>query len=790
MNMQLETLVSLLENSEEGKWPALIGGHSFKLTTLEVSPDVRMHTLIPATSSDIRDLLREITGDEIFVLVTFHGRILAMSEEAVSLFGEKDDLTSLFDVSSSGAIQSALKKCVQDGSTPSFLVGNNTKGNGRVNYSLSVRKLPSPGRLIFCRLEVPSVAVVTRSLDRRGLIGVLLEESFCPALIIDEDGMVVSMNEIARGVCQQMWGTNPTGSSLFEFVHPSHRKTIELRHKQRNKGFTTTSRFSVKMLPSLSGSEFIIDISVVPIPDTDQYVIFARNKSSSTARAQEGIGGGTVSPELMKLLLAENISPSEVLETAADFLRATSAAFVHEGEILTVGDSRSLVPILDPVQLAASSSGFRKDGLLIHRIHSGFSISHIVFHGIEKKTLDPIGLAVLHAASRILGEWEALSALKSGHRILSTVKILAESFLRNTEPLEGLLSDLVKECRAETAVVFKVNQNGTALKGIGSSGVVGMLPDLQIEALNTASWACLRGETAFFAETPEDDLRFSPVFPNSRSELAVPFFNGSTTDGVILLASTETEAFHYVETEMIQIMAILFTSPASSNENSNSVKYTDSATASLKKKTVDHIIHEITALASATEIAIRSIHETGEEKPDRTELAVDSIIKLGFLSRWTLWWLNISVHKGSPEHRWIDPVPLLRKVLNDFRRISDPRGLILTFLPPQNDIEVCTDGSFVSMIAYSLLMCIMDYCSSCSKVDLAIEHSEDHWTIRLSTAGGSIPGECLVIGRYPEKENMAFSLAWKLTEELGGTVSTFSNEGKATRVIIRLKVSG
>ena len=788
MKMQLETFVSLLSNSEEGKWPALIGGQSFKLTTLDVSPDVRMHTLIPATSSDISELLTDVMGDEIFLLITYHGRILSMSEEAVALFGNKEDLTSLFDVSSSGAIQSALKKCIKDGSAPNFLVGNKTGTNGRANYSLSLRTLPSPGRLIFCRLEIPSVAVVTRSLDRRGLIGVLLEESFCPAIIINAEGTVTSMNEIARGVCQQMWGTNPTGSSLFEFVHPDHRKTIELRHRQRNRGYTTTSRFSVRMLPSLSGSQFVVDISVVPIPDTDQYVIFARTKTASTA--QEGKTGEPIPPNLMKLLIAENIAPSEVLEITTGFLGANSAAFVHEGEILTVGDSRSLIPILDPVQLAASVSGFREDGLLVHRIHSGFSISHIVFQGIEKKTLDQLSLAVLQSASRILGEWEALSALKSGHRVLSTVKILAESFLRKTEPLEGLLSDLVKECRAETAVVFKVNQTGTALKGIGSSGVVGMLPDLQIEALNTASWACLRGETAFFAETPEDDLRFSPVFPNSRSELAVPFFKGSTTDGVILLASTETEAFHYVETEMIQLMAILFTSPASSNEKGQNAKYTDGSTASLKKKTIDHIIHEITALTSATEIAIRSIDETGDDLLNKTESAVDSIIKLGFFSRWTLWWLNVSLYNGTPDHRWIDPVPLLRKVLNDFRRISDPRGLVLNFHPPQNDIEVCTDGSFVSMIAYSLLMCILEYCKGCSKADLAIERQADHWTIRLSTSGGSIPASCLAVGRHPEKENMAFSIAWKLTEELGGTVSTFSNEGKATKMIIRLKVSG
>lgn len=791
LDMQQETLISLLINTSEGKWPALLGGKVFILSVLNISPESRILTLKPADSSEIAEHLSDVTGDEIFVLISSHGKILAMSREAVSLFHQKNDLTSLFDASSSGAIQAAVQKCLRDGSTPDFLVGHNTGGNSKSNYTLSLRKLPSPGRLIFCRLTVPSVAVVTRTMDRGNLIGVLLEESFCPALIIDSEGVITSMNEIARGVCQQMWGTNPTGSSLFEFVHPDHRETIKQRHEQKNKGYTTTSRFSVKLQPSLSGSEFNIDISVVPVPDADQYVIFARTKSSISGIGEQS-NDESIPLELMKLLIADDMSQSEILETTAGFLGATSAAFVHEGELLTVGDSRELVRILDPVQLAASPCGFRKDGIFLHRIHSGFSISHLVFQGIHEQPLKPLSLAVLHGASAILAERVARLALRAGHRILSTVKALAESFLKKTEPLEGLLSDLAKECRAETAVVFKINSNGTALKGIGASGVVGMLPDLQIEALNTASWACIRGETAFFAETPEDDLRFSPVFPDSRSELAVPYFNGSTTDGVILLASTETEAFRYVETEMIQMMAILFTAPGSSNDSSSEENSTSGSNA-LKQKALEYIIHNITALYSASQILIESLEKAidanGEITQDIRYLS-DSVVELGFFSRWTLWWLKISVYGGTPDHRWIDPVPLLEKILNEFRTISEPRGLKLSLHPPRNDIEVCTDGSFVSMIAYSLLMCIVEYCDDCKNVALTIDEKEDHWSFRLDTTGGSVPAECLAVDKQPGKKNMAFALAWKLSEELGGTVSTFTNKGKTTRMIIRLKTSG
>ncbi|MCK5785794.1 MAG: hypothetical protein KAH54_04440 [Candidatus Sabulitectum sp.] len=791
LNMQEETLVSLVKNTDEGEWPVLLGGRTFKLSSMKISSESLILSLTPVNPGEIADFLYTTTADELFVLISSLGKIITISPGAVSLFGESSDLASLFDSSSSGAIQAALKNCILSGSTQDILVSHRTGGGDRANYSLSMRKLPSPGKLIYCRLTVPSVAVVTRTMGKRSLISVLLEESFCPAFIIDDQGIITSMNEIARNICMKMWGLIPTGSNLFDFIHPSHRKVLETRHEQRNRGFVTTSRFSVKLRPSVSGSEISIDISVVPIPDTDQYVIFSQTKTTDAGTSDNG-GSSSTPAELTKLLGEEDLSQTEIVKTTATFLGASSAAFVHDGGLVTVGDSRGLMQMLDPIQLAARSCGFQEDGIFIHRIHSGFGISHLVLLGIHNRTLSPLSLTVLGAASRVLGEQEARSALRAGHRILSTVKTLAEGYLKKTEPLDGLLSDLVKECRAETAVIYKINANGTALKGIGSSGVIGLLPELPVEALNTASWACLRGETAFFAETPEDDLRFSPVFPNSRSELAVPFFNGSTADGVILLASTETEAFHYSETELIQLMAILFTAPESSTSNGTAQDITHGSNA-LKQQTLEHILHNISALNSSSEVYLDSLErELKDSDLNSHELGklTDSVKRLTFFSKWTLWWLKISIYNGSPEHRWINPVPLLAKVLDEFGRVFDPRGIELNISPPMNDIEVCTDGSFISMIAYSLLACILDYCENCQKVNLTFVQREDYWSFRFDTAGGSIPGECLSVDRLPEKENMAFTLAWKLTEELGGTVSTFSNKGKTTRMIIRLKVSG
>jgi len=791
LGMQTDTLVSLLRNTGDGSWPAILGGKAFKISSVELSPACRVISLQPSDSSGMADLLHENTGDDIFVLISPDKKIQTMSREAVSIFGNGKDIISLFDSSSSGAIQAAVTRCLRYGVSPDFLVSHSGDGRNRSNYSITMRRLPSPGRLIFCKLIIPSVAVVTGTMDRKSLMGVLLEESFCPTIIIDSDGLIISMNEIARGVCQQMWGTNPTGSSFFEFVHPDHRKAAQLRHEQRKRGYAVPSRFSIKMQPSISGTDFSIDISVVPVPDTNQWVVFARTDSTRAGR-DKADSSDSIPDELMKLLTDDTISPQKVLESAVSFLGAASAAFVREGEVVTVGDVRELMPILDPIQLAASPCGFRDDSIFLHRIHSGFGVSHLVVQGIRNHTIDRNSQALLSAASIVLGAHEARFALKEQHRILLTVKALASSYLRKKEPLEGLLSDLARECGAETSAVFKVSPNGSALKEIGASGIAGTLSELPLEALNTASWACLRGETAFFAESPGDDLRFAPVFPQSRSELAVPFFNGSTPDGVILLASSEAEAFHFPETELIQLMAILFTVPEADHASESGSGLQQSCDP-LKGRALDYIVHSITALNSASLAVFDSLSKSAEKSPELEQnvaFLTDTVTRLGFLSRWAVWWLRISVYGGIPDQKWIDPVPLLEKSLREFSRNSNAKGVSLVFQPPANDIEVCTDGSFISMIAHSLLICILDNCEGCETVKLTVDRSEDHWSFRFDSTGGSIPGECLSMDRQPDRKNMAFAIAWKLTEELGGTVSTFSSQGKATRMVIRLRVSG
>jgi hypothetical protein len=791
LGMQADTLVSLLKNASDGSWPAILGGKIFIISSAELSPGFRLVSLKASDSGAIADLLFENTCDDIFILISPDRRIHSMSREAISIFGNDTEITSLFDSSSSGAIQAAIHNCLKYGSTPGFLISHSSEGGNRSNYSITMRKLSSPGRLIFCRLIIPSVAVVTGTIDRKSWMGVLLEESFCPTIVINSEGLIISMNEVARGVCQQMWGTNPTGSPFFELVHPDHRKAAELRHEQRVKGYAVPTRFTVKMQPSTSGADINIGLSVVQVPDTNQWVVFARIEN---IRPEEDAPdtSDSLPDDLMTLLNDEGMTPQKVLEKTMSFTGAASAAFVREGEVITVGDARELIPFLDPIQLAASKCGFREDGIHVNRIHSGFGVSHIVLQGIRNQSFNLRDQALQSAASLVLGAHEARIALREQHRILSTVKSLAASYLRKNEPLDGLLSDLSRECGAEITAVFKVSANGNALKGIGASGIAGRLPELPLDALNTASWACLRGEIAFFAETPGNDLRFSPVFPNSRSELAVPFFCGSTPDGVILLASTEIEAFHFPETEMIQLMAILFTVPEAApgyeSESSMSHNY-----APLKGRALDYIVYSITALNSASLGMFDSLKKSAEGNTDIEKNVVsltDAVTRLGFLSRWAVWWLRISVYGGVPDQKWIDPVPLLEKSLRDFRRVSEPAGIKLSFQPPENDIEVCTDGSFVSMIAHSLLMCILDNCKGCNSVILSIDRKEDHWTFGFDSTGGSIPGECLSMDRQPDRKNIDFALAWKLTEELGGTVSTFSSKGKATRMIIRLRVSG
>ncbi len=71
---------------------------------------------------------------------------------------------------------------------------------------------------------------------------------------------------------------------------------------------------------------------------------------------------------------------------------------------------------------------------------------------------------------------------------------IASAYLRKTESLEGLLFDFARISAMETAAVYRISDNGDYLKGMAGAGTVGGMPDLPLDALSTASWACLRGK--------------------------------------------------------------------------------------------------------------------------------------------------------------------------------------------------------------------------------------------------------------------------------------------------------
>ena len=59
----------------------------------------------------------------------------------------------------------------------------------------------------------------------------------------------------------------------------------------------------------------------------------------------------------------------------------------------------------------------------------------------------------------------------------------------------------------------------------------------------------------------------------------------------------------------------------------------------------------------------------------------------------------------------------------------------MVFEPPASDLEVCTDGSFVGMIAHSLIACVVGNAPECSRITLAIHSRGDHWSFSIDAEG-------------------------------------------------------
>ena len=788
LGMQIKTLTSLLAGTSNGQWPVHIGGRLLQASSFHSGSGGKTVLISEISPEQLMLNLQSITGEELQVLTSFSGKVLAASAKALEMFPGKNKLSSMFDSSSSGAIEAALLKCSVEGFVHDFLVSSTEKKGNRTNYSIKMRNVPAPGRLVLSQLSIPSVAVVTGTMDRNNLINVLLEESFCPSIILDSKGIVKSMNTIARDLCLKYWQSDPTGKPVFNLVHPDQQSSIIQRHEQRVRGFAVPSRYSVKLNTIDRGSDLATEISVVPLHNLDRWVVFIRPPGGQDIPGNSGVSLYS-SESYKKLNMKKDISPEEILLLLVESLKAKSAAWITDSAMVTAGDSTNLMTALEGTDLAAAGSGFIDASTYIHRIDFGFGLSHLVVRGLSKGSDTTFQMEALQTASRILDGHQVRAILKEERKILALMRDIATAYLKRTETLDGLLADFARGCGAETAAVFRVARNGSFLQGIAGAGMVGDLPDLPLETLNTASWACLRGETAFYTESPEGDLRFARVFRESLSELAVPFFSGTTPEGAILIASAEKKRFTPSAAELAGLLALLFTVPEGVSINENELDFNRFSNP-LKDLSSEVAIHHLSALQAAVHQRADFLAEGANDTDKQIKALLESVNRLGFYSRWTLWFLRASLYGGRPDQKWMDPVPLLEKTLIEFHRFADPEGMKLEFIPPMSDIEVCTDGAFVSMIARSFLMCILENCQGCEKITLKVQEKGDHWTFGFDCLGNNIPGECLSTARQPDNKNASFSLAWKLTEELGGTVSTFSSMGKSTRMVTRLRISG
>lgn len=787
MEMQTSTLLSLLEKTACGSWPVRIAGKLFTAFCALLDDEKRLVSIKPSTPEKTAALLETNTGAKLFLLCSSDGRILAHSKQTESVFTHTGQLASVFDSASSGAIQSAMRKCVLQGSVPEFLVSH-TQGNDRkANYGITMQRLPTPGKLVFCRLQVPSVAVVTDTIDRNSIINTILEESFCPNITIDHQGVICSMNSEAKNICREIWGYIPTGSTFFDLIHAEQREAVINRHEQRKKGYAVPSRYTVQLSGESTGSISSVDVSVVLLHGYDRWVIFIRPVSEIANSEDMHFSAG-----VKKLLEQERITPEEALQELAVFTRATATAYLTETGMVTTGDSGTLIKSMDRNELAAMPSGFIKQGLYHQRINSGFGISHLLVHMPGKKENSQMENRAIRIIVRILESYQAEFILNHERKLLTLTVKTATAYLSKKESLDGLLSDFIRSLSIETAAVFRISRSGNFLKGTAGAGIVGSLPDLPLDELNTASWACMRSETAFYTGSPGNDVRFSRVFPESLSEIAVPFFRGTSPEGVILLADSERDCFSSSTGEFLQLLALMFSSRDES-EGSRKDEEKETTAPELMDTALKSLIHGISGLQAAFAASMELLKMDTVNKDD-PQKSMGSLLKtaslLEFNTRWALLFLRTSLYEGKPQQRWIDPSPLLEKTFAEMKELSAASGLELAFNPPPSDLEVCTDGSFVSMIAHCLVVCILDNTSECSRIELSVGLKEDHWTFSIDAFGDSVPGECLSTRRQPDNRNMAFVLAWKLTDELGGTISTFSNRGKSTRLVVRLRISG
>lgn len=792
-----------------GTWPVCIGHSCVIATSLETREGTLVHASA-AGAGELGALLDAAAGPDPVLLLDPGGTILSASKAAEALLGEVAGLPSGSVLCSGSAplFHVALADCRSGGEQAPFNVELRGRG-GPVTAVATLRLLPVPGGAVTARFTPPSLSLAGFSPAESSFIETMFRSLPVPALLIDRDGRISRANDTAVRTLAQMGSPDPTGTMFLEWIAPQERENVESMHRKRSEGGYAPGTYETR-LQSDRGFTLAVEVTALKLPEGSETLVIVIPFEGIAGRTPER--SGLVGGMLAALGGAEGAEPRRmVLEFIKAGTGARGVALWAGGATTTAGEvpagMRDLAVPNPPKDEAGEVWSRTDDGLFDVTIGARLRTgpSRLSLFGVQQAAQDSLSRLVLGLAPLLADYAEALASLQKITQTFSHVVETWEIFQEESPGLDRFLDKVAASTGSSQVFVWSGLDSEGSLAPLATTGTTRMPDPLGVHSETSAGWAYAHNESVYVADTLRDS-RFSPVTPESRSELAVPLMRKGRAQGVMIAISPSPGAFANPVPMLMRLYAIVLSFWL--YPESHQIKGRTAGEHRLPASTdAEDILLGVAHRMRAPTAAVTGFSElllSGGlgELPSEAAEAVRSLARAAeSLSRQSdrlLSLVRLELTQQRRESAWGRPREVVEAMLPSLKAMASSAGLAFGAVMEGEPFTAMFDREKLEEIVYQLVDNAVRFNRPDGSITLRLRPEGNAWILEVEDTGTGIPSRSLpfVFDRFFRSRDdgsglgIGLTIVKRLVERLGGTISVFSREGRGTRFSLRFPVGG
>jgi hypothetical protein len=648
-------------------------------------------------------------------------------------------------------------------------------------------------------------------MDGSGLLEPLLLDMPVPAVRFDGDGNITAASTPARGIVMDTSGSEPEGSSYFQWICEEQRSRIRVLHEQNRTADRTVLRYST-LVSSKEGARIPLEVTALPLHGTGDTLAFLTLSPGGDEKQEE------TRPDLQALLsmLEEKPGDDDLFRWILEFVRrgtgASGASCRLEGRTITVGD----VPLDDGEADGITSTEINEvsdEGLLnlTVPVRHRYGLLNLRLFGLPPDGLGPFQRLILKLAPLFI---DYTCGISSVTRVMKTFSSIIEFWTLlsdSSSSLDNMLRMIADISHSDSVLLSVLREGESVLEPVSGFGFSGELPLLQLGDDTAASWAYTHSELTYTADSGRDS-RFMPVFPGAGSELAIPLLREGRAVGTLVASSRHRGGYTNPVPSLITMIGIVLSLwlfggtgktadhavPADDQGNGAARARTDSMLLALSKRLKSPLA------ALSANIDFLEGGRAGELSDEQAECLKSMGRSTGDLATHCerlLTFMRLDLQDDAGDSAWGVPGELIASMLPGFRERAALKDVSVKAVLPEESFSACFDPVKMTQIVWNLVENAITFNHPGGEVSIEVSQEGEIWTLEVSDTGRGISSSELPYifdsfhrharsGDSGSGPGIGLAIVKHFTELQGGVISVWSSQDAGSRFLLRFPVSG